>query len=464
MNWRMTLSLIGSTVALSIAAQPSMSNNRPAPPNIVLVLYDTLRQDHVGCYGYTRDTTPTIDRIAKQGVRFENAFSTSSWTLPAVASLFTSLSPTAHGAVNSKSKMRAPSTLAKELQSAGYQTVAFVSNPTVSKELGLADGFDLYDDYSVSLASDLDLFDDQHGKQGITAIRTSPLVNQLATQWLTKTRDPKRPFFLVLIYFDPHADYVPPPPYDTQFDPDYTGTENGSGMYGRHFDTATDRDKRHLEARYDGEIRYTDDHVAAVLSTVDTLNLNNTMLILTADHGEEFWDHGGMYHGRTLYDELIRVPLVIRWPGQVDAGTVRAELTSLLDIMPTALHAAGIPVPGHCQGKSLITHGQTTSPPGHDALFLETEVETPQQLAIRTLTKKVIFDTQSATFTAFDLTTDAGEKTNEFPNQPAWAVPMVKRLNTWHRGEMEKAKAEPAEADVLSPTLLQQLRSMGYAH
>ncbi len=183
-----------------------------ARPNILFVMLDTLRADHVGCYGYAKPTTPHIDRLARESVRFANLYTAGPWTMPSVMTMFTSLHPTVHGAVSFQRRASLKvTTLAERLKRLGYRhTVAIVSNPTVNSRYGFAQGFDRYDDYSIFFAHELDLFgvDDKPQRKSVVEAVTSKTVTDMATRWLEK-EGRRGPWFLFLLYFDPHLDYVP---------------------------------------------------------------------------------------------------------------------------------------------------------------------------------------------------------------------------------------------------------------
>jgi len=273
-------------------------------PNIVFIVVDTLRADHVGCYGYGRQTTPTIDKVAVEGIRFEQVISSSSWTLPSVMSTFTSLPASLHGAEHYRAMLYPGiATLAEILKKQGYQTAGITSNPTTNAKYGFGKGFDFYDDYTIPMAIEENLFDDFKNASDITQKPTSKLVNKAAFKWLEKKRKGK--FFLFLVYLDPHADYLAPKPFATMFDPSYKGTVNGKGIKYLKSDGLKKADREHLKARYDGEVRFVDENIKKLLQKLTELKLDeNTLLILMSDHGEEFWEHGGTHHGHSLYDEF----------------------------------------------------------------------------------------------------------------------------------------------------------------
>jgi arylsulfatase A-like enzyme len=306
---------------------------------VLLVSIDSLRPDHLGCYGYERDTSPVIDALAAEGVRYETVAAPSSWTLPAHATLFTALPPEGHGLrVDATALTDEAVCLAEVLRDAGYATSAFVGGPFLRRMYGLDQGFDHYDESVVRSFRDA-----QRGS-------TSPELVANATDWLSDwDRDGReRPFFLFLHLWDVHYDYAPPPPYDRMFDPDYTGDITGNDFEtGRTIHRNMDpTDLEHVVALYDGEIRFTDEHLGQLLAQLDELGLRDDLLVVvTADHGEEFFEHGAKGHRKNLFDPTLLVPLVMRWPGRLPAGEVVQNQVRLQDVPTTILALAGVEPP-----------------------------------------------------------------------------------------------------------------------
>ncbi len=315
------------------------------PTNVVLVSIDSLRADHLHSYGYHRETSPTLDRLAAEGARFATAYSVSSWTLPSHATMLTGLYPFSHGAIESTHRIspRAP-TLAAELRRTGFATAGFVSYEFLRRRYGFDVGFDLYDDFTTDLDTEA----------AERTARTGPLLNEQILPWIDAHRG--RPFFLFVHYFDVHWDYDPPAPYDTMFDANYEGPnlrpylDNPAihrGMPQRHLD--------HLIALYDGEIRFTDDVLRQVVESLERSGiLDDTLLIVTADHGDEFFEHGDIGHAKTLYDEVIRIPLIIHWPRGIAAGRSIDVPVSLVDLAPTVYELLGLDAPPGLEGESLV--------------------------------------------------------------------------------------------------------------
>ena len=309
-------------------------------PNVLLVSIDSLRADHVGSYGYTRDTSPTIDRLARRGVLFESAISSASWTIPAHMTMLTGLPPEVHD-VRTNTRALGPDalTLAKVLQDAGYETAAFVSGPTVMAQYGFGRGFALFDESMVQTNR-------ARAHLGITSPGLADLVDGYLERWDYGGRE--APFFVFLHMWDVHYDYTPPEPYDRMFDPDYTGDLTSVNFeHNPKINPGMDkRDLQHLIALYDGEIRFTDEHLGRVLDRLRAMGvLDDTIVVVTSDHGEEFFEHGLKGHAKTLYDEVLHVPLVISYPRRVRFAQRVRQQVRMMDVAPTILGLARVPVP-----------------------------------------------------------------------------------------------------------------------
>lgn len=328
----------------------------PGPAaNVILISIDSLRADRLGCYGLDRPTSPAIDALAAQGARFANAMSTTSWTLPAHMSMLTGRTLLSHGVVMENDRLPdGVPTLAESLRGTGLATGGIVSMLYLGRQYGFDRGFDVYDDTTIPAKTWFESHRDE----------PAPAVTRFALDWLQQHREQR--FFLFLHFWDVHYDYAPPPPYDTMFDPDYRGTISGENFYRNQAVNRRmpARDLQHLLAVYDGEVRWVDEHVGQILRTVDALGLaDTTAIIVTADHGDEFFEHGGKGHRRTLYREVMHVPLIVRAPG-VPPGRVVTAPVSLVDVMPTALELAGAAAPPGMDGESLLalTRGGAIAP------------------------------------------------------------------------------------------------------
>ena len=326
-------------------ATPAAASDRP---NILLITLETTRPDHLGVYGYEKQTSPALDRLAQDSLVFDRAFSTSSWTLPAHASLFTGLFPTTHGArydeagplvlsdgIRGKqvlSKFRATPladgepVLAELLAAQGYDTGAVVAGPWMKQIFGLGRGFSHYDDAGIT---------DLYG-------RLAADVTREATAWIDQRADAaSKPFFLFLNYYDPHGPYTDPAGYARQFLPPGTIV----------FPQPRERSPEFLSGVYDGEIRYMDEHLGALFERLRELALYDDMwIVVTADHGELFGEHGKEGHGSSLWEEELRIPLIVKFPKATKRSGRSSAPVQLTDLLPMLLEALGTPVPERVQG------------------------------------------------------------------------------------------------------------------
>lgn len=365
------------------------------PPDIILVSIDSLRADNLGCYGYPRETSPFVDQLASEGVRFENAISTTSWTLPSHAALFSGLYDSTHGLVSDDQRLaKGVLTIAEVLREGGYHTAGFYGGPFLHPTFGLDQGFDVY---RSCMAGTGGLESGQDVRRGLELDRvpshadvTSPRTLEEVTSWAES--GVKRPYFLFLHLWDVHYDYIPPRQYVELFDPDYDGdlTAGNFSANPAISPQMTGRDLEHLIALYDGEIRFTDDHLRLIFDVLDSRDLlSNALTVVTADHGEEFFEHGGKGHRRTLFDEMIRVPMIVHWPGRVSAGSVIEDQVRLIDIMPTLAAAAGLEGGLVTQGRDLSPLFQGSSMPAVTSLS-ELFVNGESLRALRTENRKLI--------------------------------------------------------------------------
>lgn len=294
-------------------------------PNVILIVLDTLRADHLGIYGYERNTSPVLDSLAKETWIARYAISPAPWTPPAVSSMFTGLYATSHGMMppdgrelalkNSAVLAESNLTLAEIFKSAGYQTIGVTPNPWIKEDFGFSQGFEQY-----------------FYRHRVRAEE----INKAAFKVLDGM-DKNRPFFLFLHYLDPHDPYEPPEEFAQMF----------SGNLSRPY-TAEVLQKIN---KYDGEIRYLDTELGKLFSHLKSKNLwDDTILVVLADHGEQFDEHGHTGHGFKLFNEEIHVPLFVKFGGS--AREIPYTVSSV-DVFPTILELSGLPVPTHVQGVSL---------------------------------------------------------------------------------------------------------------
>lgn len=334
-------------VAALAAARPQISAATELP-TVILVVVDALRPDHVSGYGYARPTTPNLDqRLIGTGASFLDATAASSWTYPSNAAMLTGRLPSDIGVHWHSDATRIPESetmLAEHLKAAGYTTAGFVNAYYVWPNFGFGDGFDIYEVV-------------QSGPNGDAA-----QVNLAALDWLTGTWEPDlqdKPLFLFLYYYDPHTVYDPPPPYDLLYDGTYTGTLTGKAYNNGERVVAgeivpTPRDIEHLIALYDGEITYWDEQFGQIMDRLEEFGLlDNALVILTADHGQMFGEHGKWTHHNSLYEEVVRVPLLFRWPGVLPPAQMITSPVTSMDVTPTVLQLLGLPAPDNMAGQDL---------------------------------------------------------------------------------------------------------------
>ncbi len=439
---------------------------RQPAPNVLLISIDSLRADHVGCYGYKRDTTPTIDALARQGIVFRNTVSTTSWTLPAHMSLFTSMDITVHGVgMEGMSLHRDIGTLAGVFKSNGYRTAAFCSSPFMNPAFGFDRGFDLYrnidlDDHRFENTT----LPPEHQRDAVHADITSPRITELADDWLEKNSG--HPFFLFLHMWDVHYDYIPPAPYDRKFDPDYTGNITGRNyIHNPEINPKMDpRDLDHIIALYDGEIAWVDHHLGLIVEKLKELGIfERTLIVITADHGDEFFEHGGKGHRSTLYDEVVMIPLVIHGPGVERQGGEVSDQASIIDIAPTILNLCGIKIPQWMQGRSLFHDQKNETNPSGDGALLELSLELK---AFRTNHYKLIFNIPHLQTIIYDLNNGPKETYQHLVTSPdKWNEANLKFYSRLadDRILLKKYRGGATGGPVkLSPEETERLKALGY--
>lgn len=331
----------------AISQLPSIS---AAAPNVLVIVVDTLRADHLSTYGYARPTSPHLTQLAAQGTLFENAIAPSSWTLPVHASLLTGLYPHAHHADNDNALLgRNYPVLGEEFTARGYRTAAFSANTLLfSRRHGFGRGFVHFEDAFQSPGSSFgrtfygnlikNLLYRLQLKPDLFGRRNAADINQHALRWIDGSH---RPFFVVLNYLDVHDPYRPPEPYLHRYtamkDPRSRASESWEW-----FEHLTPEQRQGVMDAYDGAINYADDHIQELMDQLRRRGLDrNTLVVITSDHGESFGEHGLMNHGNGLYREVIHVPLIFWAPGRIPAGKRIATPVSLTSVAATLLEETG---------------------------------------------------------------------------------------------------------------------------
>lgn len=466
------LSPLVSSVLLAWACAPGGSEparpELPTRPNVLLIIVDTLRADHLGCYGFGRDTSPHVDSWASGGRRFERYYTVAPTTLVSFTSFLTARYPNSHGVF--RNGVAWPSEIQGVQQT--FRDAGYDASYAVSSRFGLSRGFDHFDE-------DLDV-----AVKGLPQklIRRGESVTNAVRRWLERRGNPERPFFALIHYFDPHWPYQPPPPLDEMFDPHYEGPVDGDVDDLRRMrrrlrlrEGEPDDDTRHLHALHLGEIRYMDEQVGRLLETLRERSLlDRTLVAFTADHGETIDEHYDYFnHGLTVYDTNIRIPLIVSGPGV--APGVEPSPWSSIDLAPTLLRYAGLPVPSVYEGHSFLSSllGRQASRPV--SVFAEatkreeeeTDEEWPNRrnsrCVIRGRFKLVHSPWRDDRRELFDLIFDPGER-NDLHGAPprkasAGLSAMAAELRAWSQRTPEVVGRSPEH----DPQVVDRLRSLGYA-
>ncbi|MCK4305277.1 MAG: sulfatase, partial [Candidatus Eisenbacteria sp.] len=398
--------------------------------NLLLVTIDALRADHLGAYGYERPTSPVIDSLAAESVLFEHCFSQGNRTELSMGSMFTSLYPSMHSVRRVKYMANALpdeiETLAESLRDAGLRTVGLMDNPYLKREWGLTQGFDLVKEFHygylgllpVRCLLRLGLLSSPN-RVPLAPVPRADLVIDEAIRQLRHLKD--RPFYLYVHLMDVHHPYIPPKPYEASFQTPGASSTQAKSFWMSHWavfnmlpseeELLPRADLLRVTDLYDAAIRYVDAQIGRLLKQMDLLGLSeNTLVILTSDHGDEFLEHGDILHkNQFLYDELIHVPLIIRTPGNEKPRRVE-EIVRHIDFLPTVQEIFGLPIGGDVQGQSLkpLLFGS----PGW--------VEVPafsqsyEFAAVRTQTHKLMYNLPNGKSHCFDLLVDPAEMNNVY--------------------------------------------------
>lgn len=450
---------------------------RKGPPNVVLISIDTLRADRLSSYGYRLPTSPHIDRLAAQGVRFEDA--TVPWprTWPAMASMLTGTYPATNG-VAFRPRRPLPGeneTLAEALADAGYGTAAVVANVNVSRQFGFDQGFHHFVESWAAEAERRTGSPEVLNIEGRVKDFTNATVVTDEALALVDVLAPRGPFFLWLHYMDPHGPYLPPAEYAGLWQGEYERNDAPIGRipsYQRQYrDGQAIVDLGHYEAQYDREIRYVDDEIGRLLDVFERRALmDDTLVVLTADHGECLTEHRNfLRHGASPYEPEARVPWVMVLPGSLPAGRVIASPVGLIDLKPTILDLLGLAPRGKTQGRSLVPTIDAGAMPA-EFIFLESGWEEPTQLAVRKGRWKLVqlrAERDRRRFRRdalelYDLNGDPGETTNVIRENPVVAEELRAALDHWHTATPRYAGPSESDAAVDENTR-KMLRALGYA-
>lgn len=423
----------------------------PSGPNVVMIVSDALRQDHLGCYGYRRPTSPHIDNFAREASRYSRAFAQASSTKPSVASLFTSLYPSQHRTIYNEDALPASClTLAEVLKQHRYATAGFAENFNISGKFGFHHGFDTWYQRSSRLR------------------QTGPQMERFDREidsWLKGHR--RERFFLYVHFLDPHNPYTAPPPFYNHFDRYYsgkiTGKESGP-QYIAHY-RQNRRDLEHLEALYDDEIRFIDSRFDRLIRTLRRLDLlENSIVIFLSDHGEEFLDHGHLRHATSVYAELINIPLIIRYP-KLFPRREEPEAVQHIDLFPTLLAALNIdhrPLP--LEGNNILLRGAAGGGSGNPNPVVSEYLKfrrgkAPPQRCLIHQEWKLVHHLHTDTYSLFNIRTDPTDSIDLIDRRAGIAARLKSRLAAWQRHLHIRNRGSKVRLD---EEAREKLRSLGY--
>jgi arylsulfatase A-like enzyme len=438
-----------------VTASPALPSDVPsdAPPDVVLVVIDTLRADRLGAYGHDRPTSPAIDALAARGLRFERAYAQSGWTLTSMASLLSGTLPHVHGVLRHTGEDRYGAldarftTLAEALGAGGYQTGAVLNNSFLAPVFGLNQGFGHYDHQGAR--------HDGH--------RTAAATVDVGLAWWDQQTGPK---FLLLHIMEPHLDYGAPEPWTRAFTPEgpdpvpvpFGGDERWlPWLAGNDLPDAATR--RFIAGLYDGEVRSADAAVGALVEGLEQRGaLDQTLLVVTSDHGEELFDHGRFEHGHSLRSPVTRVPLIVSGPGISPA--VSDVVVAHTDLYQTILAVGQAGRPAETKGQDLRAIAAARPAPARVAVS-EGCLYVAGCLSVVSGTRRLVIDTSATAVLRVDA--EAREVDDlSLAQQQAEGADLAKLLARIRGGSLDPAVAAPGAGLPTDGELLDELRSLGY--
>ena len=437
-----------SILILMVFTALSSCSKKSQPSNVIFIVVDTLRADHLGCYGYSRNTSPNIDALSRHSLVFKNAVSQAPWTTASVASMFTSLYPFELG-IKERPVVLQDSvyTLPELFKENGYRTKGIISHLLVSRKLGFHQGFEEYDE------------ENSRGHMHIS----SPSITDKAISFLEKHG--KEKFFLFLHYFDPHYNYVMHEAYD--YYPGYDGP-----LYSRmrikelraRIPSLNSDDVEYIKAAYDSEIRFTDEHIGRLFDKLREWNLyEDTMIIFTADHGEEFLEKTNRIgHSTQVFQETIHVPLIIKLPKQDNKRTIQSY-TGLINLMPTIADYLGIPLKCSYKisGESLNLRKKNIA---RTTVFSETYVESHSRAVFQKGWKLIEFPEEKK-LNLYHLISDPGESSNvanagkDNQNMTRHLLNLIRK---WEQEMLVNARHRETIQPKFTEEEIERLKALGY--
>lgn len=427
----------------------------PLRPNVLLISVDTLRADHLASYGYERDTAPSLTALAGQGAQFERSFAHSPSTPPSHASIFTSRLPFEHGVFTYQHGLREDElTLAEVLQGHGYATFAVVGSRRFHERSGFAQGF----------ASYQPVFELDKNERGARA--TDLVLEKALAAGST-------PWFGFVHYFDPHAPYAPPEPYRTMWHPGHEDVAHEATTRYLQDHAPIDVEVpaevlEFLRGAYDGGISFADSHLQRLFDGLAG-GERPTLIVVTSDHGEEFKEHGHLGHSLYLHEELVRVPLLMAWPGVIPSGLRIDDPVHGADLFPTILELAGLPVPDGLAGRSFAARLRGEAGPleqrfqgdGHrDVVFYQqNQANWGIAATLESGRFKLVKERTHSDYQLYRLDDDPDadrDVASEFPAERDSLIALAERLGVWSAS----GRADELE---LEPELEAEIRAMGYA-
>ena len=468
------------SLKISRSSRPVGHRFSEKPLDVIWISLCTVRADHLSAYGYHRETTPILSRLAAEGILFENAVSPSCWTRPSHASLFTGTFLSRHGVDHEG--LRIPKTIqtfTEVLRDAGYQTIGISNNYNAGAHLGIDRGFDLFVEVWGPLHRKLLVsywwnIIREKGWEIRVNMCSARETNQIVRTWFDRHFDPARPFFLFINYAEAHDPYLPSDDDAERFIPAGVELDEAKAFcraafirHGKEVHSSvplTPKGLAIMEAMYDAELRYQDKLLGDLLSDLEGRGLlDRTIIIIVGDHGEHFGENGLIGHENSLYEPLIRVPLVIRYPGLEKSGERRKQLVQTTDIMPTTLALLGLMDPeltGQMQGIDLLAAGMNGSGPSHPMAISEFDISTEHPMRMIRKGHWKLITTAGESGELFDIARDPGELENMINRETFRADSLKGALREWTRSsatlvyDQEKAN--------LDPDALRMLKSLGY--